>query len=368
MIMAIAGGGTGGHLFPGIAVGEEFLKRDADNSIFFIGTAHGLESHLVPQAGFALKTITVRAFKGKGIAQRIIAAAILPQAFVQSWRHLKHGRADIVCGFGGYVSGPAVAAGVAMRIPAVIHEQNSFPGLSNRLLGKIVDKIFISYEESRNFFPPERTMVTGMPLRRQFRERPLPERGEVFTVAVLGGSQGSREINRAMATALSFLAPIKDRIRIIHQSGAEDAAALAAAYRQCGFDARVEPFIDDMLSVYGGAHLIISRAGAATLAEIAWCGRAAILIPYPYAANNHQEKNARVFVDRGAALMLCSTELNGPRLAQAILDCEQHRDRLAQMEAQVRTLAQPQAAQMIVDSCYAEIRKRRKNPCARCQQ
>lgn len=365
MIMAIAGGGTGGHLFPGIAVGEEFLKRDANNSIFFIGTAHGLESHLVPQAGFVLKTITVRAFKGKGIVQRLIAAAILPQAFVQSWRHLKHGRADIVCGVGGYVSGPAVAAGVAMRIPAVIHEQNSFPGLSNRLLGKIVDKIFISYAESRNFFPPERTMVTGMPLRRQFRERPLPERGDVFTVAVLGGSQGSREINRAMATALSFLAPIKDRIRIIHQSGAEDAAALAAAYRKCGFDARVEPFIDDMLSVYGGAHLIISRAGAATLAEIAWCGRAAILIPYPYAANNHQEKNARVFVDRGAALMLGSKELNGQRLAQAILDCEQHRDRLAQMEAQVRTLAQPQAAQMIVDSCYAEIRKRRKNPSAR---
>ncbi len=206
-----------------------------------------------------------------------------------------------------------------------------------------------------------------MPLRRQLTERPLPDRDPVFTVAVLGGSQGSHEINRAMATALPYLAPIKNRIRIIHQSGAADAAMLAAAYQKCGFAARVEPFIDDMPSVYGKAHLVISRAGAATLAELAWCGRAAVLIPYPYAANNHQEKNARVFVERGAALMLSSAELTGQRLAQTILDCERHRDQLAQMEENVRTLAHPRAAQMIVDFCYQEIMKRQKTARAHAQ-
>jgi UDP-N-acetylglucosamine--N-acetylmuramyl-(pentapeptide) pyrophosphoryl-undecaprenol N-acetylglucosamine transferase len=177
---------------------------------------------------------------------------------------------------------------------------------------------------------------------------------------VLGGSQGSHEINRAMANAVPHLLPIKDRIHIIHQSGSGDEALLAAVYRKFGFDAQVVPFITDIIATYGRAHLIISRAGAATLAEIALCGRAAILIPYPFAANNHQEKNARVFVERGAALMIRSPELSGERLAQAILDGEQHCARLEQMGKQARSLAQPQAAQKIIDSCYEEMAKRKK--------
>jgi UDP-N-acetylglucosamine--N-acetylmuramyl-(pentapeptide) pyrophosphoryl-undecaprenol N-acetylglucosamine transferase len=242
----------------------------------------------------------------------------------------------------------------------VIHEQNSFPGLSNRILGKFVNRIFISYDESRSFFPEGRTVFTGVPLRQQIRERPVPARDALFTVAVLGGSQGSHEINRAMATAVPHLLPIKDRVRIIHQSGSGDEAMLGDVYQKFGFNAHVTPFIDDMIATYGKAHLLISRAGAATLAEIALCGRAAILIPYPFAANNHQEKNARVFAERGAALMIRSPELSGERLAQAILDSEQHRDRLEQMGKQARTLAQPQAAQMIVDICYEEAAKRKK--------
>ena len=360
MKMAIAGGGTGGHLFPGIAVGEEFLKRDPTNAVLFIGTERGLESRIVPQLGFTLKTITVKGFKGQGIARKALAAAVLPRAFLQSWKCLRCCRADIVCGVGGYVSGPAVLAGVVMRIPAVIHEQNSFPGLSNRILGKFVNRIFISYDESRSFFPEGRTVFTGVPLRQQIRERPVPARDALFTVAVLGGSQGSHEINRAMATALPHLLSIKDRVRIMHQSGAGDEATLTAVYRTFGFDAQVVPFVDDMIAAYGKAHLIISRAGAATLAEIALCGRAAILIPYPFAANNHQERNAQVFVEQGAALMIRSPELSGERLAQAILDGEQHRDRLEEMGKQARTLAQPQAAQMIVDICYEEAAKRKK--------
>jgi len=361
MKMAIAGGGTGGHLFPGIAVGEEFLKRDPTNAVLFIGTERGLESRIVPQLGFTLKTITVKGFKGQGVARKALSAAVLPRALLQSWKCLRRCQADIVCGVGGYVSGPAVLAGVAMRIPAVIHEQNSFPGLSNRILGKFVNRVFISYDESRSFFPEGRTVFTGVPLRQQIRERPVPARDALFTVAVLGGSQGSHEINRAMATALPHLLPIKNRVRIMHQSGAGNEAMLTAVYRKFGFDAQVVPFVDDMIAAYGKAHLIISRAGAATLAEIAWCGRAAILIPYPFAANNHQEKNARVFVEQGAALMIRSPELSGERLAQAILDGEQHRDRLEEMGKQARTIAQPQAAQMIVDICYEEAAKR-KNP------
>ena len=361
MKMAIAGGGTGGHLFPGIAIGEEFLKRDPTNAVLFIGTERGLESRIVPKLGLPLKTITVKSFKGQGIARKALAAAVLPRAFLQAWKCLRSCRADIVCGVGGYISGPAVLAGVALRIPAVIHEQNSFPGLSNRILGKFVNQVFISYEESRSFFPEGRTVFTGVPLRQQLRERPVPEPDTLFTLAVLGGSQGSHEINRAMATALPHLLPIKDRMRIVHQSGARDEAMLTAVYRKFGFAAQVMPFVDDMIAAYGRAHLIISRAGAATLAEIAWCGRAAILIPYPFAANNHQEKNARVFVERGAALMIRSPELSSERLAQAILHSEQHREQLVQMGKQARTLAQPQAAQMIVDSCYTEATKEKCN-------
>ncbi len=358
MNMAIAGGGTGGHLFPGIAIAEEFLRRAPHNQVLFIGTERGLESRILPQRGFQLQTIRVRGLKGQGMAAQLIALSMLPWAFIRSWFCLRRFQAHIVCGVGGYISGPAVLAGVVMGITTVIHEQNSFPGLSNRILGRYLDRVCVSYRESLEFFPGNRTVFTGLPLRREFVQARMPQRQEAFTILVLGGSQGSREINQAMKAALPYLLPVKDRIQIIHQSGPADAALLADTYHRYGIRAQVIAFIDDMTGAYGNAHLVISRAGAGTLAEITCCGRAALLIPYPHAANNHQEKNARVLVDAEAALMILSRELNGEKLARAIIETERDRSRLAYMEQRVQSLARPKAAQDIVDLCYQQVAER----------
>lgn len=242
-----------------------------------------------------------------------------------------------------------------MGIATVIHEQNSYPGLSNRMLGRIVERVFVSYEESARFFPWAKTIVTGLPLRKQILNAPQSERQEMFTLVVLGGSQGSHELNHSMLAALPHLSPLQDRIRIIHQSGTADADTLTAAYRKFGFDARIVSFIDDMRGIYTQAHLIISRAGAATLAEITYCGRVAVLIPYPHAANNHQERNARCLVDNGAAFMIRSAELSGTVLAQSIIAAENDRLLLAKMEARAKSLAKPRATQDIVDGCYQLI-------------
>jgi UDP-N-acetylglucosamine--N-acetylmuramyl-(pentapeptide) pyrophosphoryl-undecaprenol N-acetylglucosamine transferase len=359
MNVAIAGGGTGGHLFPGIAIAEEFLTRDHTTGIVFIGTQQGLEARVIPQRGLTLQTIRVRGFKGKGAAQKLVSLSLLPRAVMQSGTLLRRFQADIVCGVGGYISGPVVLAGALLGIHTVIHEQNSFPGLSNRFLGRIVDRVFVSYEESAGFFPSGKTVITGLPLRKQLFSAARQERDDIFTLVVLGGSQGSHEINQSMLAALPYLESIKDRIRIIHQSGSGDVDALVTAYRMFGFDAQVASFIDEMVETYTRAHLIVSRAGAATLAEITCCGKAAVLIPYPHAANNHQEKNARSLVDKGAALMLRSAELSGERLAQTILATAHDRRRLAHMETQARALARPRAVQDIVDSCYRLIAQRR---------
>lgn len=359
MKMAVAGGGTGGHLFPGIAIAEEFLQRDPDNAVLFIGTSQGLEARIVPQLGLPLQTIRVKGLKGKKLAGKLRSLMLLPGALLESRSCLRRFNADIVCGVGGYVSAPAVTAAVLQGTPAVIHEQNSFPGLSNRILGRYTDRVFISYEQSARFFPGDKTIFTGMPLRRTLLEQRMPDRDSVFTILVLGGSQGSHEINAAMADAAPHLALCRERLRIIHQSGAADADMLAAAYARYGLNAQVVAFINDMSTAYGGAHLVVSRAGAATLAELALCGRAALLIPYPHAANNHQKKNARVLVERGAAQMLLSRELTGETLAQALLRAEQHRDQLQKMESQVRSLAKPQAARQIVDHCCALVEKKR---------
>ena len=361
MNMAVAGGGTGGHLFPGIAIAEEFLQRDPENAILFIGTTHGLEARIVPQLGFELQTIRVKGLKGKGMAGQMLSLLLLPGALLQSRNCLRRFNADIVCGVGGYVSAPAVMAAALQGTPAVIHEQNSFPGLSNRILGKYADRVFVSYEESSSFFPQDKTVFTGMPLRRTLLEHRMPVRDSVFTILVLGGSQGSHEINEAVAEAIPHLAALKERVRIIHQSGAADAALLAGVYGKHGLDAQIISFIDDMRSAYGKAHLVLSRAGAATLAELAFCGRAALLVPYPHAANNHQEKNARVLADRGAAQMILSAELSGEKLAEAIIYAESHREQLEVMEKQARSLAKPQAAREIVDHCYELVARRGRN-------
>lgn len=351
MNIIIAAGGTGGHLFPGIAIAQEFLKRSPENNIAFMGSKKGIESRILPELKFRLKTITVKGFKGKRMLDKVISIFSIPVAFMQAGYCLKRFHTDIVVGLGGYTSFPAIVSGVAMRIPTVIHEQNSIPGLSNRILGGFVNRVFISYEESKKFFKPDKTIFSGMPIRDQLLKETGGKRDEPFCIFVLGGSQGAREINQAVIAALPFLTGM-GKIRFIHQAGGMDIDMLEKNYKKFGFSAQVFPFIEDMFTCYREAHLVISRAGASTLAELALCSKAAILIPYPFAASNHQEKNARVFVDNGAALMIHSKELSGKTLSSLIMDLEKDRGKLQQMENQVRTLSRPKAAETIVDECY----------------
>ncbi len=352
MNIVIAGGGTGGHLFPGIAIAQEFVQQDPGNNITFIGTMKGLESRIIPQLSFRLQTIRVKGFAGKGPGCKLDALLSLPIGFLQSGYHIQRSRADIIVGVGGYISFPAVVAGSALMKPTVIHEQNSIPGLSNRILGRIASRVFVSYEDSLRFFQSHKTMYTGMPIRLQQLAERAPRVPEPFCVCVCGGSQGAHQINRAVCEALPYLYAVKNNIRFMHQSGQSDCDMVKRTYKDNGFTADVRPFVDDIFSWYHQAHLVIGRAGAATLAELALCARAAILIPYPFAADNHQEKNARAFVDTDAALMIRAQDLNGENLAAHIIDLQTHRQKVLRMENQAKTLSRPQAAETIVRECY----------------
>jgi len=351
MNIVIAGGGTGGHLFPGVAIAQEFLRRDPAVNILFMGTDTGLESRVLPKLGFALSAVSVSGFTGKAMVQKLGSLLSVPRALLSAANCLRRHKADLVLGLGGYISFPGIAAAKALGIPAAIHEQNSVPGLSNRMLGALADRVFISYEESRPFFNAGKTIFSGMPVRMtRTAERLEPDDGRLC-VFICGGSQGAHAINEAMLEALTGLENIKHHIRFIHQTGAKDAAMVAQEYEKSGFVASVSAFIDDMYGCYAQAHVVVSRAGASTLAELALCGKPSILIPYPYAAHNHQEHNARAFVGKGAALLLLAPELNGRSLAQALLGLNADRQKLAVMAAQARMLAQPDAAGRVVEEC-----------------
>ena len=352
MNIIIAGGGTGGHLFPGIAIAREFLRKDPKNRVTFIGTKKGIEYRVLPELGFDLKVITVKGFKGKGLLEKIKALFCIPYSFIKSAYYIKKLQADIVIGLGGYISFPPIIAGKIMGKPTAIHEQNSFPGLSNRILGKIADKVFISNRESSLFFKKEKTILSGLPIRAEFIKNNLPERDTSFNILVIGGSQGSHEINNAIIDCLPKLNSFKERIKFIHQSGEKDKKELIKHYAENGISAAVFTFIDDIYTCYQKSNLVISRAGASTLAEIALCGRASILIPYPYATNNHQEKNGRAFVEEGASVMIQSSRLSGEKLASVIINLENRPEQIKKMEEQAKALSKPKASERITDECY----------------
>ena len=318
--MVIAGGGTGGHLFPGIAVAEEFLRRDPGNRILFIGTERGLEKRILGGLGLPLRTIPVEGIKGRGPARAAGALGKIPAGLFASFRILREFDPAIVLGVGGYASGPAVLAARVMGTATAIAEQNAFPGLTNRILGRFADRVFLSFAASRRWFPARRTQITGNPIRAAFlEERPPEGRNDPrFTVLIFGGSQGAHAINRIVSEALDDLLPLKEQLRFLHQTGEKDREAVAAAYSERGFEAEVSPFIVDMATAYRSADLLVCRAGATSIAEITASGKAAILIPFPFAAADHQTRNAEVLAGAGAAEMIPERELNGRRLAEAI--------------------------------------------------
>jgi UDP-N-acetylglucosamine--N-acetylmuramyl-(pentapeptide) pyrophosphoryl-undecaprenol N-acetylglucosamine transferase len=359
--MVIAGGGTGGHLFPGIAVAEEFLRRDPGNRILFIGTERGLEKRILGSMGFPLRTIPAEGIKGRGPARAAGALGKIPAGLFASFRILREFDPAIVLGVGGYASGPAVLAARLMGTATAIAEQNAFPGLTNRILGRFADRIFLSFAASRRWFPEHRTQVTGNPIRAAFLagKTPAGKSGPRFTVLIFGGSQGAHAINRFVGEALAGLGHMKDRLRFIHQAGEKDREQVETAYREGGFAAEVVPFIVDMAAAERAADLLICRAGATSIAEITAGGKAAILIPFPFAVNDHQTKNAEILVRAGAAEMIAEKDLSGELLAAAIVRLSHDPDAVRNMEAAAATLGNPRAAEEIVDACLALAEERR---------
>lgn len=351
--MVIAGGGTGGHLFPAVAIAEEFLERSSMNTVLFIGTDRGLEARLLPGLGFALRTITIEGVKGRGMRGMASGLLKIPRGMVQSVSILHEFRPDIAVGVGGYASGPAVAAAHFMGIKTAIAEQNALPGFTNRMLGRFVDRVFLTFPDREGRFAAAKTIVTGNPVRREFVEEiKQPRRGgDTFSILIFGGSQGARTVNRAVVESMRYLGDLKDRLVITHQAGMADLDQVSAAYRDLGIAAEVHPFITDMPSAYRAADLLICRAGATSIAEITAVGKASILIPFPFAVGGHQELNAHLLADAGAAEMMLENGLDGETLAGVIKGLVENPERIRRMEEESRKLGNVKAAARIVDEC-----------------
>ncbi|MEN6332282.1 MAG: undecaprenyldiphospho-muramoylpentapeptide beta-N-acetylglucosaminyltransferase [Smithella sp.] len=353
MRVVIAGGGTGGHLFPGIAIAEEFIRRDKKAEVLFIGTQRGIESKLLGPAGYKLSTIDVEGIKGRGIKALIKGFYQIPQSMWQSGRILKKFQPRIVIGVGGYASGPVVLSAHFMGLPTAIAEQNAAPGITNRILGKFVDKIFVTYAETANSFPASRVLASGNPVRAAFAGVRSLQRAEkdFHQLLIFGGSQGAQAINKSVVEMLPQLQKIKNNIRILHQTGARDVESVQEAYARYGIRADVTAFIVDMADAYSQADLIICRAGATSLAEITMAGKAAILIPFPFATNDHQTKNAEAMADKGAAIMIKEKDISGDKLFEVVEELLRDPKKLHLMEENSANLGNINAAATIVDAC-----------------
>ncbi len=352
--VVIAGGGTGGHLYPGIAVARELVARKPDTIVTFAGTAQGIEARVIPREGFALDLLRSAGLKGKSPAALARGVGLLPMSALDAWRILSRRRPHLVIGVGGYSSGPVMIAAAARRMPTLLLEQNAVPGLTNRILARVVSAAAVTFESTTTFFG-RRGFVAGNPVRPEFlgidwqRERPPDRRPRVL---IFGGSQGAHAINMAMVEAAPRLAAAGG-LEITHQTGERDLEVVRRAYRDAGLGARVEPFLFTMDREMKDADVIVSRAGATTIAELTAAGRAAILIPLPTAADDHQRKNAEVLADAGAAELIEQKNLTGNVLADRILALTRDDVRRAAVARAARGLARPDAAKVIVDKALS---------------
>lgn len=351
--VVIAGGGTGGHLYPGIAVAREIVRRVPDALVSFAGTTRGLEARAVPKEGFALDFVRSAGLKGKSIVARSRGAVLVPLSLVDAWRIISRRRPSVVIGVGGYSAGPVVLVAALRGIATMVLEQNAVPGLTNRLLARWVRAAAVNFDQTRSYFRG-RAFVAGNPVRAEFfdasDERTMDGRpGAPPRVLILGGSQGAHVINLAMVAAAPELVRKFGGLEIVHQTGERDLAAVREAYGHGGVAARAESFLDPVAREVKAADLVVSRAGATTLAELAAAGRPAVLVPFAAATDDHQRRNAEVLVNAGAAAMVLESELSGPALAKVVGDRLADRSGLARMSAAMRGLATPDAAARIVD-------------------
>jgi UDP-N-acetylglucosamine--N-acetylmuramyl-(pentapeptide) pyrophosphoryl-undecaprenol N-acetylglucosamine transferase len=344
----IAGGGSGGHIYPGIAIAQEFRKRRSETQVTFVGTARGLEAKIVPREGFDLELIEVAALKRVSFSSRIKALLLLPKSLLTARSLIKKIRPQVVIGVGGYASGPVVLMASLMGIPTIIAEQNALPGFTNRILARFIKAAAVSFEEARNLFGAK-AEITGNPVRAEFFNVPPREPGEVIHILITGGSQGARAINEAVIETLPLLAREGARLSLMHQTGEKDYEKVRAAYEKSGLQAEVKPYLDQMVAEFERADLVICRAGATTVAELAAAGKPAIMIPFPFAADDHQRKNAEAVERVGAGRMILQAELTPERLAQELLWLAKDPQQLARMAEASRKLGHPDAAARVVD-------------------
>ena len=357
--IVIAGGGTGGHLFPGIAAAQEFEARNSATRILFVSTGNPLERSVLSKTGYPLKTITVAAIKGRGLWNQVKSVANIPKGILEANRILKNFSPDLTIGLGSYSAGPVVFAAWLRKIPIVIHEQNILPGITNRILSRFANRIYISFENTKSNLDLRKVRWTGNPVRRELLEycdRDAQEKKEdagnrPFNVLIIGGSQGAHRINMAVIEALRDLKD-KDRLHFVHQTGDADEQQVNEAYRRYHIQCTVQSFFDNMTELYSRADLLICRAGATTVAEITALGKAVIFIPFPYAADDHQMLNAGSLSDHGAAETIIEKDLSGQILSERIAFYAAHEEVLNDMAARARRFGKPDAAKNIVDDCY----------------
>jgi UDP-N-acetylglucosamine--N-acetylmuramyl-(pentapeptide) pyrophosphoryl-undecaprenol N-acetylglucosamine transferase len=353
----IAGGGTGGHLYPGIALAREILRREPSAAVGFVGTATGVEARVVPREGFPLSLIRVAGLKGKSRTELLKGFALLPLAAVDAWRVISNHRPDVVVGVGGFASGPVLLLAALRGRPTMLLEQNALPGVTNRLLARVVRAAAVTFEEALRFFPGT-GFVTGNPVRPEFfrhakeADDSMASPPRAARVLIFGGSQGAHAINVAMVEAASRLAAVGTALVITHQTGERDVDLVRDAYRRAGLEARVEAFLFEMDREMSDADLVVCRAGATTLSELAAAARPAILVPLPTATDDHQRKNAEVVVRAGGADVIEERELTGALLADRILALTRDDARRARMTVAIRALARPDAAARIADRVW----------------
>ena len=356
MKVVLAGGGTGGHFFPTLALARELKARDIEAVL--ISTGRGRETVLIPAEGFPVETIRVEGLSGRRVRAQAGSLLLLPPALIRALLLLGRHRPRVVVGMGSYTAGPISIAAVLRRIPLLIHEQNLFPGLTNRVLARLADRVAVSFEQTRRVLGGK-AVVTGNPVRREILEAERRKGLEAFglesgksTVLVFGGSQGAHRINRAMTEALSHLGRLRDRLQFIHATGERDRFDMEEAYQAWKGDFRVLPFIQDMASAYAAADLVVSRAGATTIAELAALGKPALLIPFPFATNDHQRGNAEAVVRVGGARMLLDRDLTAHRLALELQELLGDPAALGEMGRAARSLGRPAAAAHLADLVY----------------
>ena len=343
----VAAGGTGGHLFPGIAVADELVRRDPGTRVVFAGTPKGLESRLVPQAGYALELLPILPLNGVGLGRMLKGLAALPRGLLRSAALVRRLRPAAVLGIGGYAGGPVTLLAALLGVRAVVLEPNAKPGFTNRVLKPFVRAAACAYEEARAAFGAK-GVLTGNPVRGGFAALPRKEHREPLVLLAFGGSQGSGVINRALVEALPHL-PGKERLAVVHQTGPAMLDEVREAYRAAGREAEVVAFLDDMEERFAAAHLELSRSGATTCAQLTVAGKAALLVPFALAADDHQRTNARALERAGAAVMLEEKDLSGASLAAAVRALAGAPDRISAMEEAARRIGRPDAAGRVAD-------------------